>query len=147
MQIPKWREVTIGAAVALAAIAGQSVCAADPMPMDNPVTLNGIETVCTGIADSKDDPRWTTYPVRIEFSNGGAQYLAGAHVDLFEGSKQLTSLDCPASWVLFKLEPGTYKVTASILGSQAKPATATFSPPKSGQKRVVLRFPDFQANQ
>src|SRR5215469_15324596 len=93
---------------------------ADPMPMDNPVTLNGIETVCTGIADSKDDPRWKAYPIRIEFSNGGAQYLAGAHVSLDEGGRMLTSLDCPASWVLFKLEPGTYTVTASMLGSQAK---------------------------
>jgi hypothetical protein len=120
---------------------------ADPMPMDNPVTLNGIETVCTGIADSKDDPRWKTYPVRIEFSNGGAQYLAGAHVELSQGSKQLTSLDCSASWVLFKLSPGNYSVTATLLDSNAKPRMAKFSPPKSGQKRIVLRFPDFQANQ
>ena len=120
---------------------------ADPMPMDNPVTLNGIETVCTGIADSKDDPRWKTYPIRIEFSNGGNQYLAGAHVELSEGSKQLTSLDCSASWVLFKLSPGNYSVTATLQDSNAKPRTAKFSPPKSGQKRIVLRFPDFQANQ
>lgn len=120
---------------------------ADPMPMDNPVTLNGIETVCTGIADSKDDPRWKAYPVRIEFSNGGAQYLAGAHVELSQGSKELTSLDCDASWVLFKLSPGNYSVTATLLNSTAKPREAKFSPPKTGQKRVVLRFPDFQANQ
>ena len=120
---------------------------ADPMPMDNPVTLNGIETVCTGIADSKDDPRWKAYPVRIEFSNGGAQYLAGAHVELSQGSKQLTSLDCSASWVLFKLAPGNYSVTGTLTGSNAKPRTAKFSPPATGQKRIVLRFPDFQANQ
>ncbi len=120
---------------------------ADPMPMDNPVTLNGIETVCTGIADSKDDPRWKTYPVRIEFSNGGAQYLAGAHVELSQGAKQLTSLDCSGSWVLFKLSPGNYSVTGTLLDSNAKPRMAKFSPPKTGQKRIVLRFPDFQANQ
>src|SRR5271169_5997369 len=81
---------------------------ADPMPMDNPVTVNGIETVCTGIADSKDDPRWKSYPVRIEFSNGGAQYLAGAHVTLAQNGRELTNLDCPASWVLFRLLPGDY---------------------------------------
>jgi hypothetical protein len=133
--------------VAATAILQATPSLADPMPMDNPVTLNGIETVCTGIADSKDDPRWKTYPVRIEFSNGGAQYLAGAHVELSQGSKQLTSLDCSASWVLFKLSPGNYSVTATLLDSNAKPRMAKFSPPKTGQKRVVLRFPDFQANQ
>jgi hypothetical protein len=132
---------------AAAAILEATPALADPMPMDNPVTLNGIETVCTGIADSKDDPRWKTYPVRIEFSNGGAQYLAGAHVELSQGTKQLTSLDCSASWVLFKLSPGNYSVTATLLDSNAKPREAKFSPPKSGQKRIVLRFPDFQANQ
>jgi hypothetical protein len=117
------------------------------MPMDNPVTINGIDTVCTGIADSKDDPRWKAYPIRVEFSNGGAQYLAGAHVALFEHGKQLTTVDCPASWVLFKLSPGDYTVTANILNSSAKPRTAKFSPPDHGQKRVVLQFNDFQANQ
>jgi len=144
----KARDVAIGAAIAMAGVVGRAACAAaDPLPMDNPVTLNGIETVCTGIADSKDDPRWKVYPVRIEFSNGGAQYLAGAHIALSQGGHELTSFDCPASWVLFKLEPGSYSVTASILGSQAAPRSATFSPPKAGQKRIVLRFPDFQANQ
>ena len=137
---------TLGAAV-LAASGALSGAIADPIAMDNPVTLNGIDTVCTGIADSKDDPRWTSYPVRIEFSNGGAQYLAGAHVTLSQGGKELVSLDCTASWVLFRLAPGSYSVTATILNSQAMPRSATFSPPRSGQRRIVLRFPDFQANQ
>ena len=143
------RKVILRSLAAAAAIAFMQAtpAVADPMPMDNPVTLNGIETVCTGIADSKDDPRWKTYPVRIEFSNGGNQYLAGAHVELSQGSKQLASLDCSASWVLFKLAPGEYSVTATLTGSSAKPRTAKFSPPATGQKRIVLRFPDFQANQ
>jgi hypothetical protein len=131
---------------AFAAI-GSMPAHADSMPMDNPVTINGIDTVCTGIADSKDDPRWKAYPVRVEFSNGGAQYLAGAHVTLDKDGKTLTSLDCPAAWVLFKLDPGNYSVTGSILGSSAKPRTVKFSPPAKGQRRVELQFPDFKANQ
>jgi len=133
--------------VALLVLAGATQAFGDSMPMDNPVTLNGIETVCTGIADSKDDPRWKAYPVRIEFSNGGAQYLAGAHVALAEKGKELVSLDCNGSWVLFRLAPGSYEVTGALLDSNAKPRTAKFSPPARGQKRIVLRFPDFQANQ
>jgi hypothetical protein len=121
--------------------------AADPLPMDTPITVNGVDTACTGIADSKDDPRWKSYPIRVEFSNGGAQYLAGAHVTLFKGRDTLVSVDCQASWVLFKLPPGKYVVTGTMLGSSAKPRTAKFSPPKSGQKRVVLQFTDFQPNQ
>ena len=120
---------------------------ADPVAMDTPININGVDTACTGIADSKDDPRWQTYPVRIEFSNGSSQYLAGAHVSLAKGRALIAELDCQAPWVLFKLSPGSYSVTASMLGSSAKPRTAKFSPPKSGQKRIVLQFTDFQANQ
>src|ERR1700744_6572608 len=82
---------------------------ADPIAMDNPVTMNGVETVCTGIGSGQDNPAWKEYPIRIEFSNGCAQYLAGAHIDLMKGGKSLASFDCPGSWVLFKLPNGSYK--------------------------------------
>ena len=43
--------------------------------------------------------------------------------------------------------PGAYRVSATINGSQAKPVTAPFDLRNGPQKRVVLRFPDFQANE
>jgi len=122
---------------------------ADSVQMDNPVSVGGIETVCTGIGDSaQHDPRWLSYPVRIEFSNGGAQYLSGAHVVLSgAGSKTLASVDCDGPWVLFKLNPGSYKVTATLTAQQGGGTTsATFSAPAAGQKRVVLDF-SVQPNQ
>ena len=122
---------------------------ADTMAMDNPVTMNGIETVCTGIGSGQDNPAWKTYPIRVEFSNGGAQYLAGAHIDLAQGGKTLASFDCAGSWVLFKLPNGSYKVTATLTrqnGAKGDTRSATFSPPASGQKRVVIDFP-VQPNQ
>jgi hypothetical protein len=120
---------------------------ADPMPMDQPVQLNGLDTVCTGIGESKDDPRWTSYPIRIEFSNGGAQYLSGATVKVSHAGKSIAELDCPGSWVLLKGPVGAYRVDASIDGSPAKPENARFTIGTGKQKRIVLRFRDFQANQ
>src|ERR1041385_9214351 len=76
---------------------------ADPMPMDRAVTMNGIETACTGVGSAQDDPQWKDYPIRVEFSNGGAQYLAGAHITLAQGGKTLADFDCSGSWVLFRL--------------------------------------------
>jgi hypothetical protein len=119
------------------------------MPMDNPVSIDGVETVCTGIGDeAQHDPRWSNYPIRVEFSNGGAQYLSGAHVALSEAKgKTLATLDCAGAWVLFKLAPGTYKVDATLLYNQGGGTrSATFSPPAKGQKRVVLQF-KLQPNQ
>ena len=116
--------------------------AADTLPMDNPISIDGTEAVCTGIGSAQDDPRWKAYPVRVEFSNGGAQYLAGAHVTLSSGGKTLAAFDCSGSWVLFKLKSGSYKVSASLKDEPgAGTRSATFSPPASGQKRVVIQFP------
>ena len=111
--------------------------------MDQPTTVGSVETVCTGIgSDAQHDPRWLAYPVRIEFSNGGAHYLSGAHVELFGASgKSMAALDCAGSWVLFKLAPGSYRVNATLMGQPGGgTSSATFSPPRSGQKRVVLGF-------
>jgi hypothetical protein len=137
------------AAVVLGAVAGFVwPASADPLPMDNPVTADGVETVCTGIGSAQDDPRWKDYPVRVEFSNGGAQYLAGARITLSGKGKTMAAFDCAGSWVLFKLAPGSYKVTAKLTGNQGGGAarSATFSPPATGQKRVVIQFPK-QPNQ
>ena len=118
---------------------------ADPLPMDKPVTVDGIETACSGIGDqAKENPLWKSYPVRVEFSNGGAQYLSGAHVTLSQGGKTLTSFDCSGAWVLFKnLKVGTtYKVAATITDQPgAGEKSVSFTPPASGQKRVVIQYP------
>ncbi len=116
---------------------------ADPLPMDQEITVNGIQTACTGIGDSaQTDPRWKAFPIRVEFSNGGAQYLSGAHVVLSSGGKTLTAFDCSGAWVLFRVKPGAYKVEATITDQPgAGTKSATFSPPATGQKRVVIQFP------
>lgn len=138
----------------LAALAAGAYCAivpalAAPLPMDTPVTVDGIATVCTGIGeDAQNDPRWKAYPVRIEFSNGAAQYISGAHVTLSDaGGKPLVSVDCSGAWVLFQLVPGNYKVSATLRDHPNEPArSASFSPPANGQKRVVLEFKGVNAN-
>jgi hypothetical protein len=122
--------------------------AADPLPMDAPVTIGNVETVCTGIGSSKDDPRWAAYPIRVEFSNGGAQYLSGAHVKLTDKlGATLAEFDCGGAWVLFKLPKGTYAVTATINGMDLPAHSARFEPPQTGQRRVVLQFTKAQPNQ
>lgn len=123
---------------------------ADSMPMDTPVTVDGIATVCTGIGDdAQNDPRWKAYPIRVEFSNGAAQYLSGAHVTLSDAhGKTLASVDCSGAWVLFQLAQGSYKVFATLLSHPGEPArSAAFSPPASGQKRVVLEFKGVNPNE
>ena len=73
-----------------------------PMAMDTPVSFGNVQTVCTGVGSAKDDPQWTQYPIRIEFSNDGAQYLSGAHVTLSQGGQPVVVFFCVGFWVLMK---------------------------------------------
>src|SRR5438477_8706030 len=130
-------------AVLAGGFAAPAAWADAPVPLDTPTTIGGVDTACTGIGEeAQKDPRWLAYPVRIEFSNGGAQYLSGAHVELTTaGGRPILGLDCQGSWVLFRLQPGSYKVTATLMSQPGGgSSSATFSPPRSGQKRIVLDF-------
>ena len=140
------RKIHSVAILVLAAFASAPAFA-DYMAMDRPVQMNGLETVCTGIGETKDDPQWLAYPIRIEFSNGGAQYLSGATVRISRGADTIGSLDCPGAWVLLRGAPGNYRVDVTIDSSSARAVNASFRMGSGGQKRVVLRFPDFQPNQ
>ena len=134
------------AAIMLAqAMTAPAMAPAQSMAMDTPVSFNGVQAVCTGVGSAKDDTQWAAYPIRIEFSNGGAQFLSGAHVTLTGAGN--ADLNCDGPWVLVKGNPGTYHVSATI--GSAKPETATFtlSGKTGAQKRVELRFPDYQPNQ
>jgi hypothetical protein len=137
----------IVAGIAFLSLTGPAL--ADPIAMDTPVPMGEVETVCTGIGDAKDDPRWAAYPVRVEFSNGSAQYLAGVHLTLSSGERTLASLDCPGAWVLFKLPAGKYTVSAELTGQPGgEPRKATFSTTGAGpQKRVEVQFPHLAPNE
>ena len=133
------RHAAAGGAVA-AVLAGGA--RASSLPMDAPIKLGSVETVCTGIGEGKNDPRWRTYPVRVEFVDASARYIAGAHVSLSDvAGASMAEFDCSGSWVLFKLPPGLYTVSARLTAATSAPAVAKFQPPQTGQTRVVLRFP------
>ena len=108
---------------------------------DTPTTINGVETVCTGVGSAKDDPRWSAYPVKIVLATTGGANLANAHVSLTKGGQEVAGLDCDAPWILFKPPAGNYTATASLIGG-SRTAHANFSTSGSGaQKEVTLVFP------
>ena len=114
---------------------------------DTPTTINGIETVCTGVGSAKDDPRWSAYPVKIVLATTGGANLANAHVSLSKGGKDVAGLDCDAPWILFKPPAGNYTATASLIGG-SRTAHANFSTSGSdAQKEVTLVFPPAEATQ
>ena len=118
--------------------------AARTLPLDQPQYIGEVEVACTGIGQTRADPQWRSFAVRLEFANRGAEYLAGAIVHLADArGRPLLTVSCDAPWVLLRLEPGSYRVQARLTEApNAAPRSASISPPRSGQSRVVLTFPD-----
>ncbi len=56
--------VAAGSALALPALTGAALAV-----QDQPVTIGGVETVCTGVGSAKDNPAWSGYPVKLVFAN------------------------------------------------------------------------------
>jgi hypothetical protein len=121
---------------ALAALAATQALAVQ----DTPTSINGVETVCTGVGSAKDDPRWKAYPVKIVLATTGGADLANAHITLTKGGQQLVETDCDAPWVLFKAPAGQYTATASLIGGSGQSHSASFSINGSGQKEVTILF-------
>lgn len=112
---------------------------------DTPTTINGVETVCTGVGSAKDDPRWAAYPVKIVLATSGGANLANAHISLTKGNQEVAGLDCDAPWILFKPPAGNYTATASLIGG-SRSAHANFTTAGGGaQKEVTLMFPRSEA--
>lgn len=131
--------------VALGLMLAAAPAGAEPvdMPLDQPTTLNGIEAACTGVGQTREDPQWSTYGVRIEFSNALSEYLGSGAIRLSDRSgTTLLEARCDAPWILLRLPPGAYRVEGWIPGASVKPRSAPISPPRSGQTRFVLQFPD-----
>ena len=109
---------------------------------DTPVTINGVEAVCTGVGSAKDDPRWSAYPVKIVLATSGGANLANAHVTIARGGKEIAGLDCDAPWILFKAPGGSYTATATLIGGSGRTASSNFSSSGSGpQKEITITFP------
>jgi hypothetical protein len=132
----------------LALSAVKSVPAADQtpaqvLPVDRTTVVQGVEVACTGMGETRQDPKWKAFPVRVEFSNGRAEYLTEAAVRLTtDKGKPVLNVSCAAPWVLIKSPAGVYKVYAHLLKSAAKPRSAPFKTSGKEQIRVVIAFPD-----
>ena len=100
--------------------------------------MRGIEAVCTGVSlDERNDPRWAGYALRVEVVNTTGEYLSDEQITLSKDGEALATVNCAGPWVLFKLAPGSYRVSADIAG-MSKESNVNVS--GTGQARVILRF-------
>jgi hypothetical protein len=123
----------------------QDITKAPPLPFDSPVSMRAMEAVCTGIgADARNDPRWRTYPLRIELVGRAGEFLGQAEITLSQNDEAIIGVQCGGPWLLVRLPPGMYDVTAVV---QNVSKTGRVTVPATGQGRLVLCFPQLGQEQ
>jgi hypothetical protein len=126
------------AVMALLETAQAQIPEAPVLPLDTPQTMRNMEAVCTGIgSDSREDPRWPSYPLRVEVVGEKGQFLGEAEVSVNKGTEAIISVRCGGPWVLFRLDPGAYTITATVEG---KTVTSRINVGGKTQARTALRF-------
>jgi len=127
--------------ISLAAAARADTVAA--LPMDTNTTIDGVDIACTGVGQTRDNPLWRDYPVKLEFSNAQGDYVADETLTVYRpGRRPLLSVSCDAPWVLMRLTPGhDYRVRASLDEPGTSPRTADIRVPEHGQARSLIVFP------
>jgi len=109
---------------------------------DEPITIGGIEMVCTGVGSAKDNPAWSAYPVKLVFANSIGQNLEAIHVAVMQGAKPVVETDCDAPWVLMKLPAGSYSVAATTEGrAGTRVGKASFSTMGGAQQEITVTLP------
>lgn len=109
----------------------QSNTLSDGQPMD----VNGVQSVCTGVtSDTRINPEWKNYSLRLEFAGQAGQYLGDETVNV-SGHGENLSVHCRGPWVLMMLPPGTYHVAVDVADAGHKDITVHVP------GHVVVRFP------
>jgi hypothetical protein len=115
--------------------AGQG--AGDPI-----LEANGIKYACAGVGKaSRGDPRWTTFPVKLQFAAANGDFLGDPAVTVTDSSgKPVFQAQCDGPWVLIELAPGSYKVHATgQKGQYAKDFDIAVK--AGGQTSKTIRLP------
>lgn len=135
------------AALAALAVALPALAQEGPVriPLDGERTLGGVAIACTGIGQEKQDPRWQAYPVRVEFSAPGGDYLADEALSVMDRSgRTLATVACEGPWILLRPQaPGQYRFSGWVPGKPGAPRGGTFHVPLKSQIRLVLQFPAY----
>jgi len=130
-----------GAALAAVLLAGP-LAPQNAFADDEVMQQNGISYACTGIGESKDDPRWPGFSLKLAYAaQPDGALLSRVTARIRDGAgRPVLDVHCEDEpWLVAQLPPGRYSVTAIALGKFTKQVRFTIRDGR--QSYVVIRFP------
>jgi len=130
----KWLMVGFFTYLLISSVGAQYFEIKDPI-----LQQNGIEYAITGVGESKQDPRWSTFPLRLEFATVRGELYSDVDLLITDtNQKKVFHIKVNAPWLLVRLKPGTYYVYAKDTAGKSKSATVVV--PASGQARHTFKW-------
>src|SRR5690606_32880300 len=80
------RSVSAGVLAQVAGISVSHSGAGNSTVADQVLTYDGTDYGCTGVAETRDDPRWQRYPLKLVFATDKGEYLADVRVKIEDAS-------------------------------------------------------------
>lgn len=112
---------------------------------DEELLYKDIKYACTGVAESKEDPRWAQYPLKLMFTTGGRAYISYVEVKIVDENQKLVfEANCDAPWLVVGLKPGTYQAKVVALKQYTREVSLGISAGK--QLALAVRFPEISGS-
>ena len=139
--LSRTRSIALAAAASFAPVV--ALAAPTTVPLDTETTVSGVPVACTGIGESRLNPHWDTYQVRVEFSGADNGLLADEALTIFDATGAVVvGIACEGPWILLKLPPGSYRIEGRLPKTQAAPQSGYFRVTPDAPVHLELRFPD-----
>lgn len=127
------------AALALPAAALAQDAAPVRVPLNGETEIGGVGFACTGIGQTRHDPKWLSWPVRMEFAAPGGDLLGDGVVAALDArGHSLGVALCEGPWILVRPTAATARLSAWLPGDAAK--RQTFAVPRGQGQRVIGVF-------
>ena len=109
-------------------------------PNDTVLTFGAYRYACAGTAESKFDPRWDEFPLKIVTAASNGTLLGHVDIAIADASgAPVLDVFCEAPWLLTDLAPGSYTVRVVARDGQFE-ETASFDVAASGQTELLVSF-------
>ena len=137
-----WRKPVLAFALATATVlpvAAQADEMSAAPPNDTVQTsASGLQYVCTGIAESKFDPQWEAFPLKLVVATVEGDYLGDFTATIADsGGSAVFDAHCLSPWMLVNLPAGNYTATVTTRGTYQKTVNVEVG---SGQNEVTVHF-------
>ena len=133
---------TLAIAVVSTAAAFAGDDAGAPPPPQVQTSPGGIQYVIGGAgAESQGaiEQMKAAFPLRIVFSAPGGAYAVAEHVSIKKGDAAVLDVDRAGPMLLVKLQPGTYRVEATVDGRTERREVKVGGAPQTLNWRVAAR--------